>query len=88
MVQYRVDGCGQVVQHAGHVRGYGVQLVQQRRVGPERAGPEYGDQPLCVERGPADEERHHDGHWKKIVGQDRRSRFVRYVPSSRARVAY
>lgn len=62
MVQYRVDGGGHVVQHAGHVRGYVVQLVQQRRVRPERAGPEYGEQPLRVERGPADEKRHHDGH--------------------------
>lgn len=66
MVKYRVDGGGQVVEHAGHVRGDAVQLVQERYVlvvWRRVIVPEYGDQPLRVERGPADEERHDDGHW-------------------------
>jgi len=68
VVQYGIDGGGHVVEHAGHVRGDAVQLVQQWYVldgsvaGRRVTGPEYGDQPLGVKRCPADEERHHDGH--------------------------
>lgn len=61
MIEYRVDGGGQVVEYAGNVSGDAVQLLQKRHV-LGLAGPEYGDQPLRVERSPADEKRHYDGH--------------------------
>lgn len=68
VVQDRIDCGGHVVEDAGHVRGDAVQLVQERYVVGVRVsgrcvvGPEYGDQSLRVERRPADEERHDDGH--------------------------
>lgn len=71
VVQDRIDGGWYVVEDAGHVRGDAVQLVQERYVVGVRVpgrcvvGPEYGDQPLRVERCPADEERHDDGHWNE-----------------------
>lgn len=68
MVQYWIDGGGHVVEHAGDVSGNAVQLMEKRYVlhvqvtGRCVTGPKYGDKPLRVKRGPADEKCHHNGH--------------------------
>lgn len=68
VIKYRIYGGRQVVEDARHVRGYAVQLVQERYVlsvqvaGGRVIRPESGDQPLRVERCPADEKSHYDGH--------------------------
>lgn len=58
MVEQRVDSGGNVVQDPADVRHDAESRYHVRG----RGRPVYRQQPLGVERGPANEERHHDGH--------------------------
>ncbi len=58
VVEYRIDGGGEVVQHPGDV------IEDVVDPGVPHVGPiaVNGQEPLCMERGPADKECDDDGH--------------------------
>lgn len=75
VVQQRVDTGGHVVQDARDVGGDDKQLQDQRiRRLVVLVDAVDVHEPLGVERRPADEERHHNGHWKKTKNMAIRTR--------------
>lgn len=76
VVEQRIDAGGQIVEHAGHICHHRVEELMLIVPLGAAGGRVNGNQPLCMEGGPAQKEADDNGNWCEIGKQTKNRQII------------